>query len=115
MIVNRLNKTKVEKEVDLAAEREQRDAEIRQERKGVAAEQVFHLFFPSFLCILPSTLCLFRTTMYFLHIYSTFQKRKEKEQTEQKKKENEMRSYGAIMKSENMKSNKHAGDDDDFM
>lgn len=40
MIVNRLNKTKVEKEVDLAAEREKRDAEIRSEKKALATELV---------------------------------------------------------------------------
>jgi len=39
MIVNRLNKTKVEKEVDLAGERERRDAEGRQEKKHLALEQ----------------------------------------------------------------------------
>ena len=51
MIVNRLNKTKVEKEVDLAAEREERDAAFRQERKGVAIEQVILLFIFYSTCI----------------------------------------------------------------
>lgn len=40
MIINRLNKTKEEREVDLAAEREARDASMRQEKKHIAAEQV---------------------------------------------------------------------------
>jgi hypothetical protein len=50
MIVNRLNKTKVEREVDLAGEREQRDAQARQEKKTLASEQVQKSFCNSCCC-----------------------------------------------------------------
>jgi len=81
MIVNRLNKTKVEKDVDLSTLKEQRDAEERQEKKHLATEL----------------------------------KRKEKEVTEKRKHEQDMRSYSAIMQPEKMRSNKVVQEEDDFM
>lgn len=100
MIINRLNKTKEEREVDLAAEREARDASMRQEKKHIAAEQVI-------------TCCLWMNSCLII-----IQRRKEKETTEKRRAEADMRSYSSIMKTEKMKSNKIEDGkdiDDDFM
>uniref|UniRef100_H2MZZ8 Coiled-coil domain-containing protein 25 n=1 Tax=Oryzias latipes TaxID=8090 RepID=H2MZZ8_ORYLA len=70
-IVNRLEKTKVERFPDLAAEKESRDREERNEKKAQLQEQ----------------------------------KRREKEEQKKKKELEELRSYSALMTSENMKTN----------
>ncbi|KAF6723208.1 Coiled-coil domain-containing protein 25 [Oryzias melastigma] len=80
-IVNRLEKTKVERFPDLAAEKESRDREERNEKKAQLQEQ----------------------------------KRREKEEQKKKKELEELRSYSALMRGENMKTNEDGYDSDDFM
>ncbi|EFA78104.1 coiled-coil domain-containing protein 25 [Heterostelium album PN500] len=82
LIINRIEKSREERDVRLKEEREERDREERHEKRA-QAEQV---------------------------------KRADIKAQEEKKKQQDIKHYTAVMKSENMKSNKYQSmEDDDFM
>uniref|UniRef100_A0A1A7WEA9 Coiled-coil domain-containing protein 25 n=1 Tax=Iconisemion striatum TaxID=60296 RepID=A0A1A7WEA9_9TELE len=106
-IVNRLEKTKEERFPDLAAEKEGRDQEERNEKKAQLQER-----FPDLAAEKEGRDQEERNEK---KAQLQEQKRREKEEQKKKKETDELKSYSSLMKCENMKTNEDGNDSDDFM